>query len=69
MSKFLKEPLLTENPNRYVMFPLQDEDIWQHYKKMEDCFWRTEEIDLSKDLIHWLNRLIKLSLVTTSSSV
>ena len=53
MSKFLKEPLLTENPNRYVMFPLQDEDIWQHYKKMEDCFWRTEEIDLSKDLIHW----------------
>ena len=53
MSKLLKEPLLTENPNRYVMFPLQDEEIWQHYKKMEDCFWRTEEIDLSKDLIHW----------------
>jgi len=53
MSKNLKEPLLTENPNRYVMFPLQDEEIWQHYKKMEDCFWRTEEIDLSKDLIHW----------------
>ncbi len=53
MSKFLKEPLLTENPNRYVMFPLQDEEIWQHYKKMEDCFWRTEEIDLSKDLVHW----------------
>ena len=55
MSKFLKEPLLTENPNRYVMFPLQDQEIWQHYKKMEDCFWRTEEIDLSKDLIHWKN--------------
>ena len=55
MSKSLKEPLLTENPNRYVMFPLQDQDIWQHYKKMEDCFWRTEEIDLSKDLVHWKN--------------
>tara|TARA_Y100000389_G_C17459884_1_gene520868 strand:- start:1032 stop:1955 length:924 start_codon:yes stop_codon:yes gene_type:complete len=35
------------------MFPLQDQEIWQHYKKMEDCFWRTEEIDLSKDLTHW----------------
>ena len=53
MSKSLNEPLLTENPNRYVMFPLQDQEIWQHYKKMEDCFWRTEEIDLSKDLTHW----------------
>ena len=55
MSKSLNEPLLTENPNRYVMFPLQDQEIWQHYKKMEDCFWRTEEIDLSKDLVHWNN--------------
>jgi ribonucleotide reductase beta subunit family protein with ferritin-like domain len=55
MSKTKIEPLLTENPNRYVMFPLQDEEIWQHYKKMEDCFWRTEEIDLSKDMIHWQN--------------
>jgi ribonucleoside-diphosphate reductase subunit M2 len=53
MSKSLNEPLLTENPNRYVMFPLQDQEIWQHYKKMEDCFWRTEEIDLSKDLTQW----------------
>ena len=55
MSKTKNEPLLTENPNRYVMFPLQDEEIWAHYKKMEACFWRTEEIDLSKDLIHWQN--------------
>ena len=47
------EPLLTENPKRYVMFPLQDQDIWKLYKKMFDCMWRAEEIDLSKDLIHW----------------
>jgi ribonucleotide reductase beta subunit family protein with ferritin-like domain len=47
------EPLLTENPNRYVMFPISDNDIWSHYKKMQDSFWRTEEIDLSKDLKHW----------------
>ena len=47
------EPLLTENPNRYVMFPLQDNDIWKLYKKMFDCMWRAEEIDLSKDLKDW----------------
>jgi len=53
MSKIVNEPLLSENPNRYVMFPLQDHDIWSLYKKMFDCMWRAEEIDLSKDLIHW----------------
>ena len=53
MSKNVNEPLLSENPNRYVMFPLQDHDIWSLYKKMFDCMWRAEEIDLSKDLIHW----------------
>ena len=52
MSKIL-EPLLTENPNRYVMFPISDNEIWSHYKKMMDCFWRAEEIDFSKDLKHW----------------
>ena len=53
MSKTTKEPLLTENPNRYVMFPLTDHDIWKSYKKQMDCFWRAEEIDFSKDEKHW----------------
>ena len=53
MSKNVNQPLLADNPNRYVMFPLQDQDIWQLYKKMFDCMWRAEEIDLSKDLKHW----------------
>jgi ribonucleoside-diphosphate reductase subunit M2 len=53
MSKIQKEPLLTENPNRYVMFPIAYDDIWKMYKKMMDCFWRAEEIDLSKDISHW----------------
>ena len=44
------EPLLSENENRYVMFPIEDDDIWSMYKKQVDCFWRTEEIDLSKDM-------------------
>ena len=53
MSQNQKEMLLTENPNRFVMFPLQDQDIWSIYKKMMDCFWRAEEIDFSKDMVHW----------------
>ena len=53
MSSPQKEVLLTENPNRFVMFPLSDPDIWKMYKKMMDCFWRAEEIDFSKDLKDW----------------
>ena len=53
MSNSRKEMLLTENENRYVMFPIVDADIWKMYKKQMDCFWRAEEIDLSKDIKHW----------------
>jgi len=53
MSKSAGEPLLQDDANRYVMFPIQDQDIWQMYKKQVDCFWRAEEIDLSKDMAHW----------------
>jgi len=53
MSKIQSEPLLAPDDNRFVMFPIQYEDIWQMYKKQVDCFWRAEEIDLSKDLTNW----------------
>jgi ribonucleotide reductase beta subunit family protein with ferritin-like domain len=53
MSKQNTEPLLAPDDNRFVMFPIQHDDIWQMYKKQIDCFWRAEEIDLSKDLTHW----------------
>ena len=58
MSKNSKEMLLSENPNRYVMFPLTDTDIWKMYKKQMDCFWRAEEIDFARDMAHW-NKLNK----------
>ena len=35
------------------MFPIQDDDIWKLYKKMMDCFWKAEEINFSKDKVHW----------------
>jgi len=47
------EPLLTANDDRFVMFPIQHQDIWELYKKQVDCFWRAEEVDLSKDLNDW----------------
>ncbi|EEQ90034.1 Ribonucleotide-diphosphate reductase (RNR), small subunit [Blastomyces dermatitidis] len=52
-----EEPLLQENPNRFVLFPLKYHEIWQMYKKAEASFWTAEEIDLSKDLHDWNNRL------------
>ena len=48
-----QEPLLTPDESRFVMFPIQDNAIWSLYKKQVDCFWRTEEVDLSKDLVGW----------------
>jgi ribonucleoside-diphosphate reductase subunit M2 len=53
MSKNNTEPLLAPDDNRFVMFPIKYDDIWQMYKKQIDCFWRAEEIDLSKDLDNW----------------
>ncbi|MBX7226121.1 MAG: ribonucleotide-diphosphate reductase subunit beta [Chitinophagales bacterium] len=50
------EPILQESDNRFVLFPIQYNNIWQMYKNAVNCFWVTEEIDLSADMIHW-NRL------------
>ncbi len=49
------EPLLTENKNRFVLFPIQHADIWQMYKQAEASFWTAEEIDLSQDQKDWEN--------------
>ncbi|KAI0180483.1 small subunit of ribonucleotide reductase [Hypoxylon sp. FL1284] len=51
------EPILQENPHRFVLFPIKYHEIWQMYKKHEASFWTAEEIDLSKDLHDWNNRL------------
>ena len=53
MTKNISEPLLSPDDNRYVMYPIMNDDIWQMYKKQVDCFWRAEEIDLTKDLNDW----------------
>jgi len=53
MSKHHIEPLLTPDDNRFVMFPIKHNDIWDMYKKQVELFWRVEEIDLSRDIAHW----------------
>lgn len=47
------EPILKENKDRFVLFPIEHNDIWEFYKKAEASFWTAEEIDLSADLSDW----------------
>lgn len=51
------EPILQENKDRFVLFPIKHRDIWEMYKKAEASFWTAEEIDLSADLQDWANKL------------
>lgn len=53
----VEEKILTENPDRFVIFPIQHSDIWDYYKKSEASFWTAEEIDMSQDLIDWDEKL------------
>jgi len=47
------EPILIENPGRFVMFPIQNQEIWKMYKSHMACFWTAEEVDLSADRTDW----------------
>lgn len=51
------EPILQENKDRFVLFPIKHKDIWDMYKKAEASFWTAEEIDLSTDILDWNNKL------------
>lgn len=53
----VEEPLLKENKDRFVLFPIKHDDIWQYYKKAEASFWTAEEIDLHQDLTDWNDKL------------
>lgn len=47
------EPLLMDDPTRFVIFPIKHDDIWEFYKKAEASFWTAEELDLSQDHKDW----------------
>lgn len=52
-----QEPILQDNPNRFILFPIQYPALWDLYKKHEGSFWTAEEIDINGDINHWDNRL------------
>ncbi|WP_297511402.1 ribonucleotide-diphosphate reductase subunit beta [Flavobacterium sp.] len=51
------EPILQDNKDRFVIFPIKHHDIWEWYKKQEACIWTAEEIDLHQDLADWNDKL------------
>ncbi len=52
-----QEPILKENRKRFVIFPIEHNDLWEFYKNAEAMFWTAEEIDLAQDLDDWNNKL------------
>lgn len=51
------EPILQESKDRFVLFPIQYDNIWKMYKAAVNSFWVAEEIDLQPDLEDWNNKL------------
>ena len=49
------EKILVENPNRFVIFPIEHNDIWEYYKMHQAAFWTAEEVDLTNDIRDWEN--------------
>lgn len=68
------EDLLKPDDNRFVMFPIKYPDVFDLYKRSIDCFWKVDDVDLSKDVSDWkqLNNdeqhFIKMVLAFFSSS-
>jgi ribonucleoside-diphosphate reductase beta chain len=53
----MTEKILQDNPGRFVLFPIEHNDIWKLYKQQEACFWTAEEIDLAQDIQDWEHKL------------
>jgi ribonucleotide reductase beta subunit family protein with ferritin-like domain len=51
--KQLEEPLLIENPDRFVLFPIEHNDVFKMYKNLVAVRWIPEEVELTKDLKDW----------------
>lgn len=53
----MREPILVPNPDRFVIFPIEHQDIWSYYENELESMWTVKEVDLSKDIEHWNNKL------------
>ena len=56
MSK-ITEPILAENPDRFVILPINYAEVWKMYKTSVASFWTVEEVDLTQDTNDWENKL------------
>jgi ribonucleoside-diphosphate reductase beta chain len=52
-SSLAPERILAENPDRFVLFPIKYDTIWEWYKKSVASFWTAEEVDLTQDMTDW----------------
>jgi len=57
MSKKVVEPILVENPNRFCLFPIEHQDLFDFYKLQQASLWTVEEVDLQQDVVDWENKL------------
>jgi ribonucleoside-diphosphate reductase beta chain len=53
----VQEEILTEVNNRFVLYPIKYDSIFKMYKTAVSAFWQVEEVDLSKDIDDWENKL------------
>ena len=51
----MNEKILKINPNRFVIFPIEHNDIWEYYKQHQAAFWTAEEVDLNNEILDWEN--------------
>jgi ribonucleoside-diphosphate reductase beta chain len=57
MSEKKTEKILEPNDDRFVIFPIKHDDIWQMYKEAQASNWTAEEIKLDQDLVDWREKL------------
>jgi ribonucleotide reductase beta subunit family protein with ferritin-like domain len=51
------EPILTEDDRRYVIYPIKYPRVWEMYKRHKSNPWTVNDIDMTVDIIHWIERL------------
>ena len=56
-AELIIEPILQENENRFVLFPIKHNKVWEYYKNAVASFWTTEEVDLTQDIKDWEEKL------------
>jgi ribonucleoside-diphosphate reductase beta chain len=51
------EPILSSKNSQDTVYPIKYQKIWNNYKLQQSLHWVAEEIDMSKDIIHWETEL------------